>query len=384
MSKTEIRDEAEIPIEPSAGPEITSPSDQTSARQLVIAIGAIVAILVVIAVTFGFLKDDDQNKLLRVIVAIVIGGVGIWALYWAFDRLVTALPDRLATALRPVVFVGPALAMLAFYLVYPAINTVVLSLKDSGSQEWVGFDNYETIFTERPYLIGIRNSIAWVIIVPLVSVAVGLGFATLADKLSRKTENAAKSIIFMPMVISMVGASVVFGLVYYFRAEGFGEQIGLLNAIWTSLGGDPIDWLAQTPWNNLYLMVILIWLQTGFAMVILSAAITGVPEELIEAARIDGANEWQVFWRIVFPTISSTVVVVWTTIVIVVWKVFDIVYVMTGGRDDTQVIAQQMVQEFFTNRNNGVGAALAVLLFIAVTPILVVNVRRFQAQEEQR
>jgi alpha-glucoside transport system permease protein len=347
-------------------------------------LGIIVVTMVVIAFAFGFLKDDDQNKLLRVVIAIVIGGVGIWLLYWAADKLVGALPERASNALRPVVFVGPAMLLLAFYLVYPAINTLVLSFKDSDSEQWVGLDNYETIFTERPYLIGIRNSIAWVAIVPIVAVVVGLAFATLADKLRAKTENVAKSLIFMPMVISMVGASVVFGLVYFFRAEGFGDQIGLLNAIWTSLGGNPVDWLARSPWNNLYLMVILIWLQTGFSMVILSSAIKGVPEELVEAARIDGANEWQVFVRVILPTIASTIVVVWTTVLITVWKVFDIVYVMTGGRDDTQVIAQQMVQEFFTNRNNGVGAALAVLLFVAVTPILVINVRRFQAQEEQR
>lgn len=384
MSDTDLRDDDGPAVGAPIGAEIVPVRAGTNGRQLLVGLGVIVVTMVVIGIAFGFLKDDDQNKLLRVIVAIVIGGIGIWALFWAADKLVGALPERAGTALRPVVFVGPAMLMLAFYLVYPAINTLVLSFQDASSDEWVGFDNYQTIFTERPYLIGIRNSIAWVVIVPIVAVVVGLGFATLADKLRRKTENVAKSIIFMPMVISMVGASVVFGLIYFFRAEGFGDQIGLLNAMWTSLGGDPVDWLASSPWNNLYLMVILIWLQTGFAMVILSSAIKGVPEELLEAARIDGANEWQVFRRIILPTIASTIVVVWTTILITVWKVFDIVYVMTGGRDDTQVIAQQMVQEFFTNRNNGVGAGLAVLLFVAVTPILVVNVRRFQAQEEQR
>jgi alpha-glucoside transport system permease protein len=188
----------------------------------------------------------------------------------------------------------------------------------------------------------------------------------------------------MPMAISFVGASVVFAFVYSFRPEGFGNQIGVLNAIKVGLGGDPGDWLAQQPWNNLFLMVILIWIQTGFAMVILSSAIKGVPLELLEAARIDGASEWKVFWKIVVPTIMSTIVVVWTTVMITTWKVFDIVWVMTGGREDTQIIAQQMVQEFFTNRNNGVGAALAVLLFIAVVPILIVNVKRFRAEEALR
>jgi alpha-glucoside transport system permease protein len=186
------------------------------------------------------------------------------------------------------------------------------------------------------------------------------------------------------MAISFVGASVVWRFVYSFRAEGFGEQIGLINGIITSFGGGATDVLALTPWNNLFLMVILIWLQTGFCMVILSSAIKSVPDELLEAARIDGATEWQAFRRIVLPSISSTVVVVWTTTVITVWKVFDIVYVMTGGRDNTQVVASQMVTEFFDNSNNGIGAALAVVLFIAVVPILVINVKRFRAQEAMR
>jgi alpha-glucoside transport system permease protein len=186
------------------------------------------------------------------------------------------------------------------------------------------------------------------------------------------------------MAISFVGASVVWTFIYRFRPEGFGEQIGLLNAIVVAFGGEPVDWLAVPLWNNLFLMVILVWLQTGFAMVILSSAIKAVPEEILEASRIDGANEWQVFRRIVIPSIASTVVVVWTTILITTWKVFDIVYVMTGGREGTGVVAQQMVTEFFTFNNDGMGAALAVILFIAVVPILVINIRRFREQEATR
>jgi alpha-glucoside transport system permease protein len=186
------------------------------------------------------------------------------------------------------------------------------------------------------------------------------------------------------MAISFVGASVVWTFIYSFRSEGFGNQIGLLNAIWSALGNDPVRWLAVPFWNNLFLMVILVWLQTGFAMVILSSAIKAVPDDLLEAARIDGATEWQVFRKIVVPSIASTIVVVWTTILITTWKVFDIVWVMTGGRDGTSVVAERMVTEFFTNNNNGMGAALAVVLFIAVIPILVVNIKRFQEQEATR
>ncbi len=372
------------PDTPVSGPEPTSGGPLVWLLRLATAL-VIPAVVVVFFFSFGFLKDEDGSKLLQVIVAVVVGIGGVWALYWGMDRLVSLLPGRVGDAARPMVFAGPAIVLLAFYLVYPAVNTTILSFQNARSTEFVGLDNYTRIFTESQYLIAMRNSLIWVLLVPAAAVAIGLGFATLADKLSRRTESFTKSLIFLPMAISFVGASVVWGFVYAYRSEGFGDQIGILNAIWTNVfNGEPQQWLAIQPWNNLFLMVILVWLQTGFSMVILSSAIKSVPDELLEAARIDGASEWQAFWKVVIPTISSTIVVVWTTVLITVWKVFDIVWVMTGGRDGTQVVAQQMVQEFFTNRNNGVGAALAVLLFIAVIPVLVINVRRFRAQEAMR
>jgi alpha-glucoside transport system permease protein len=342
------------------------------------------AVVVLFFFTFTFLKNEDTNKGVQVLVALLVGIIGVWALYWGMDRLTNLMPAVAAHGVRPFVFAGPAMVLLGFYLVYPAVNTTIISFKDNRSTNWIGFDNYVRLFTESPYLISLRNSLIWVLVVPFLAVAIGLGFATMVDKLGRRTESVTKSLIFLPMAISFVGASVVWTFIYSFRPEGFGSQIGVLNGIWSALGGDPVNWLQTRPWNNLLLMVILVWLQTGFSMVILSSAIKGVPEVLLEAARIDGATEWQAFWRVVFPSIASTVVVVWTTVLITVWKVFDIVWVMTGGRDGTQVVAQQMVQEFFTNRNNGMGAALAVLLFVAVVPILVINVRRFRAQEAMR
>lgn len=341
-------------------------------------------VVVLFFFAFGFLKDEDANKLVQVVVAVIVGIGGVWAMYWGMDRTVNLLPKRTAVGVRPFLFVGPAMILLGFYLVWPAINTAILSVRDSDGKAFVGLDNYITIFTKSSYLVAIRNSVLWAVGVPVVAVAIGLGFAVLSDKLSRRTESFAKSLIFLPMAISFVGAAVVWTFVYSFRPEGFGEQIGIMNAIWSALGGDPVNWLAIQPWNSLFLMVILVWLQTGFSMVILSSAIKGVPDELLEAARIDGATEPQAFRRIVLPSIASTVVVVWTTVLITTWKVFDIVWVMTGGRDGTQVVAQQMVQEFFTNNNDGLGAALAVILFIAVAPILVVNIRRFRAQEAIR
>lgn len=334
--------------------------------------------------TFVFLRDANAHKLLVAAVAIVVGVVGVVALYWGMDWAVNRLPERFREGIRPFVFVGPALVILGVYLVYPAINTTILSLKDDDGEAFVGLENFVDIFTNNETLVSMRNSIIWVIIVPFLAVGIGLAFATLADKLGRRSEAISKSVIFMPMAISMVGASIVWRFVYNFRPPGFGEQTGLLNGIWTGLGNDPVAWLQQEPWNNLYLMVILIWLQTGFAMVILSAAIKAVPDDILEAARIDGASEFQVFWRVVFPSIASTIVVVTTTIVITVWKVFDIVFVMTGGDFGTSVVAERMVTEFFTFRNDGRGAALAVMLFIAVIPIMVLNVRRFREQEEIR
>jgi alpha-glucoside transport system permease protein len=341
-------------------------------------------VLLLFFFTFEFLQDPDISKVVQVVVAVIVGVGGVWLLYWAMDRLVSVLPARAGAGVRPFVFAGPALMILAFYLIYPTIDTIVTSVRNARGDEFVGLDNYGRIFTESQYLVSIRNSIIWAIVVPIVCVVVGLAVATLADMLPRKTENAFKSLVFLPMAVSFVGASVVFAFIYSFRVEGFGEQIGLLNAVWTALGGSAVDWMRVPFWNNLFLMVILIWLQTGFAMVILSAAIKGVPDDIVEAARIDGANDWQVFRRITVPTIASTIVVVWTTILITTWKVYDIVAVMTGGNDGTSVVAEKMVREFFTNRNNGIGAALAVVLLIVVMPILVINIKRFREQEAVR
>jgi alpha-glucoside transport system permease protein len=270
------------------------------------------------------------------------------------------------------------------FLLYPTVVTFKLSFQDERGEGFVGLENYIDIFTDSGTLEAIRNSIAWVIVVPALAVSIGLLFAVLSDKLGSKGEAISKSFIFMPMAISFVGASIVWRFIYNFRPEGFGDQIGLLNGIWVGLGQEPVAWLLQEPWNNFYLMVILVWLQVGFAMVILSAGIKSVPDEILEAARIDGANERQVFWRVIIPMISSTLVVVLTTIVITVWKVFDIVFVMTSGEFGTSVVAERMVTEFFTFGNEGAGAALAVVLLVAIIPLMILNVRRFREQEERR
>jgi alpha-glucoside transport system permease protein len=300
------------------------------------------------------------------------------------DRVVNWLTENWREGVRPYVYVGPAVVILAIFLVYPVFDTLLTSFKDRNGQSWVGLDNYRFVFSDPSMLRAIRNTAGWVIVVPVVAVSVGLLFAALADRLTRG-ESLAKSLIFLPMAISFVGAAVTFRLIYSFRPEGFGSNIGLLNGIRSAFGQKPVAWLSESPWNNLLLMVIMIWIQVGFAMVVLSAAIKSIPEEIIEAARIDGANEFQVFWRIVVPSIAPTIVVVSTYMVINSLKVFDIVFVMGNAEaNKTEVIAERMIRWFFVSNNDGRGAAIAVVLFAAVVPVLVWNVRQFREQEKIR
>jgi alpha-glucoside transport system permease protein len=332
-------------------------------------------------ITFDFLRDSEANRVIVVGVAVVVGVGGVFFLYWAMNRAVELLPQRYREGVRPWIFVGPALVLLSVFLVYPVINTILISFKDAQSQSFVGLDNFKFVFTDESMLRSIRNTLGWMIIVPTVAVATGLAYATLADRL-RRGEAVAKSIIFLPMAISFAGASITWRLIYSFRPAGFGSNIGLLNGIMLGLGQNPVDWLSQHPWNNLYLMVIMVWIQTGFAMVVLSAAIKAIPDEIIEAARIDGASEWQVFRRIIVPSILPTIVVVATYMVINSLKVFDIVFVMGNAElNQTEVIAERMIRWFFIGADFGKGAAIAVVLFIVVIPVMVWNVRRFREEE---
>jgi alpha-glucoside transport system permease protein len=378
--------------EPPAAPEPPEAPERPSAGSTlglsimrVISAAAIPIILFVLLwLTFDFLRDADANRFALAGVAIVVGVGGVFLLYWAMNRLVDYLPDSIRGGVRPYVFVGPALVILAVFLVYPVINTIIISFGDRQGQGFVGLDNYEFVFTDESMLRSIRNTAGWIIIVPAVAVSVGLAFATLADRL-RRGEQVAKSLIFMPMAISFVGAAVTWRLIYGFRPEGFGTNIGLLNGIKSGLGLSPTPWLQEKPWNNLLLMVIMIWIQTGFAMVVLSAAIKSIPDEIIEAARIDGASEWQVFRRIIVPSIAPTIAVVTTYMVINAMKVFDIVFVIGNAEtNETEVIAERMIDWFFLSNHDGRGAAIAVILFLAVIPVMVWNVRQFREQEAAR
>ncbi|HJU57390.1 MAG TPA: sugar ABC transporter permease [Actinomycetota bacterium] len=380
-----------VSTEPQTGDASEAPSARgfnavlTWALRLLSAIVVPVGMFYILWWTFDYLRDERANRFIVVGVAIAVGVGGVFALYWAMNRAVDLFPARVREGVRPYVFVGPCLVILAVFLVYPVINTVLISFKDLNSQEWVGLDNFKFVFTDPDMLTAIRNTAGWIILVPLFAVGIGLVYATLADRL-RRGEAVAKSLIFLPMAISFAGASITWQLIYSYRPEGFGSNIGLLNGIMLGLGQEPVKWLELEPWNNLFLMVIMVWMQTGFAMVVLSAAIKAIPDEIIEAARIDGASEFQVFRRIIVPSILPTIVVVTTYMVINAMKVFDIVFVQPASAETngTVVIAERMIRWFFQLNHNGRAAAIAVVLFVAVIPVMAWNIKRFREEEAIR
>lgn len=377
--------------DPTAGAEVLAeapPSAGQGAWLFLLRLAGALAVPVVgffvLRATIDYTRNQDANRGLVVVIAVVVGVGGIFMLFWAMDRAVDLLPARFREGVRPYVFVGPALVILSVFLVYPLINTILISFRDARSESFVGLANYRFVFTDEDMLRAIRNTAGWIVLVPLAAVSIGLAFATLADRL-RRGEAVAKSLIFLPMAISLAGAAIVWRLVYSFRPEGFGTQIGVLNGLMVGLGRNPVPWLQQEPWNNLMLMVIMIWMQTGFAMVVLSSAIKAIPDELVEAARIDGASEMQVFRKIIVPSILPTIVVVTTYMVINAMKVFDIPFVMGSTEAyGTVVIAERMIHWFFLGANNGRGAAIAVILFVAIIPVMIWNIRQLQEQEAIR
>jgi len=343
---------------------------------------------------FLFLRDSQASRAIVALVAIVWGVGGVALLYWVFNNLVERLPDEWTARLQPFVFVGPGIAILSWYLAIPTIRTFWISffnrdgpnrdlslLQQLTSDGFVGLDNYFSVFTERLMVEAFRNNLMWIAFGSTLSVTFGLIIAVLADR--SRFEKAAKSLIFLPMAISFVGASIIWKFIYEFRpAEQ--AQIGLLNAITVSLGNVPrawAQWVDISPWNNLFLIVIVIWLQAGFAMVLFSAALKGIPEDLMEASRVDGANEIQIFFWIMIPYIRGTIITVFTTVVIFTLKIFDVVWVMTGGQFGTHVIATQFYRQSFTNRNSGYGSAIAIVLLIAVIPVMIYNLKQFREQE---
>lgn len=281
--------------------------------------------------------------------------------------------------LKPLFYVGPAVIFLLVYQVYPAIQTIILSFMDKRSEHFVGLTNYKYVFTSQVMLRAFKNNLLWLIVFTAGTVGLGLLFAILADRV--RYESVVKSIIFMPMAVSFVGAGVVWKFIYNYKPPG-ADQIGLLNQIMVIFGFEPKGWLLETPWNNFALILVGLWIWTGYCMVILSAAYKGIPRELHEAGEVDGANGLQLFWHITIPEMRPALTVVITTMLVNVLKIFDIIYVMTNGNFGTEVIANRMFKEMFQFANTGRASAIAVVLFLIIIPIMYVNTRQKLKGEE--
>jgi alpha-glucoside transport system permease protein len=322
--------------------------------------------------------DQVFAKILLAAIALGVGVGGIWLLYLGVGGLVGMLRPVWRDRILPWVFVGPALILLAVYLLYPGVATFIRSLQaDQGGA--LTLANYE-VMTKPDFIEVLRNNVIWLVVATAGSVGLGLVIAGLFDRIRR--EALAKTFIFMPLAISLIGASVIWGFMYAWQPAQQ-PQIGLLNAIIVAFGGQPIPFFTTSPLNIGAEIVIMVWLQTGFAMVVLSAAIKGVSTEIIEAARLDGATERQLFFQVIVPSIRGSIVTVTTTIAIVTLKIFDIVYVTTGGRFHDDVVANRMFHEMFQFFSDGRAAALATLLFVGVLPVMWLNLRNFRRQQRE-
>jgi len=326
-----------------------------------------------------------SSKILIGLLALVVGLGGAFFFFYFVNMFVEGLPGRLSRGVMPYAFLLPGMSLIALMLLYPTIQTINYAFANSDSTAYVGLQNFRDIFGSAEFWQAIFNNALWLIIVPAVTVFFGVIVAVLADRLSATGEKVTKSMIFLPMAISFVGASAIWSLVYAYDPPNE-DPTGALNAVWRLLGGEPQTWLSISTLrlNSILLMVILIWLQVGFAMILLSSAIKGVPEDTLEAARIDGATEFKIFTRVVIPQIMGTIITVFITVVILVLKVFDIVYVLTDGRDKTQVIANLFFTELFRNSQAGQAAAIVVVLLVLILPVLVYQVRHFRKEEAGR
>ncbi|GGS67631.1 hypothetical protein GCM10010156_28250 [Planobispora rosea] len=311
----------------------------------------------------------EQPKLVQLLLGVVAFCAVVALLLLVLDRA----PMRRRARLHAAVLLAPALVLLAIGLVVPAVRTTLLSFMSGDGTAWVGLDNYIWMFTQPEAVTVLRTTLVWVALVPVLVTAVGLLYAVLVDR--TRFESLAKSLVFLPMAISFVGAGIIWKFVYAYRPEG-ADQIGLLNQLVVASGGTPRQWLQEPPFNTLFLVVVMVWIQAGFATVVLSAAIKGIPAEIVEAARLDGASPVQMFLRVTLPSIRPALIVVLVTQSIGTLKLFDIVRTMTGGQFDTSVIANEMYNQAFRYGETGKGAALAVFLFVLVTPIVVYQIRQ--------
>jgi alpha-glucoside transport system permease protein len=332
----------------------------------------------------AYLKGGEAMLSNRLVMAVIVV-VGVPAAMVGYIALVELLvglfPYHTRRRVRPWLWVGPALLLLAFYLVYPTLNTAYLSFLNADSTKGVGIENYRYVFTNHDMLDSLKNNVLWLILLTGLTVTFGLLFAVLFDRVQYET--VAKALVFLPMAISFVAAGIIWKLMYDYQPP-VKPQTGTLNAIATALGGQPVPWLVDRATNNPALIWVGVWVWTGFALVILSAGLKGLPQEIIEAARVDGANEWQILFRVTIPMMSSTIAVVATTMVIYALKAFDIVYVMTNGNFGTDVIANRMYKEMFNYNQFGRASAIAVVLLLAIVPVMLININRFRQQEAIR
>jgi alpha-glucoside transport system permease protein len=315
---------------------------------------------------------------------VVVGVPGVLVGYiWATEQVLRIFPERQKPRLRPWLWLAPALAFLALFLVYPMIGTILHSFQDNSGKNFVGLDNFLWFIGSADALTSLKNNLLWLVFLTLFVVGFGLLVAVLVDKV--RYESFAKSVIFVPLAISMVAAGVIWLYMYQWKPPG-AEQTGTLNAVIGIPGISPVPWLQVQNFsvNTFMLIIVMAWMWTGFAMVIISAALKGINPELMEAARMDGATEWQVFRGIVFPLLVPTLVVVSTTMIITALKAFDVVFTMTGGTLNTNVIANQMYSEMFNFNQYGRASAIAVVLLLAIIPIMFFNIGRFRAQESVR
>jgi alpha-glucoside transport system permease protein len=316
---------------------------------------------------------------------VVVFGVPAATVLYAFliEKFLGILPTSASRRLRPWFWMLPALVLLTFFLVYPTINTIILSFRNATGTSFVGLENFIYSFTNPVMLSAFRNNLLWLIVFPVITLAIALAIAILADRVWY--ENIVKAVVFIPMAISFVAAGVIWKLMYDYQPP-VRPQTGTVNAFLVNFfpNFDPVAWLINFPINNIALIFIGIWMYTGFATVILSAGLKSIPIELLEAARIDGANEMSIFRHITLPLLASTIAVVATTMIISVLKIFDIIYIMTNGNFDTEVIANRMYKELFTFQHIGRASAIATILLLLTVPIMLANIRRFRSQEELR
>ncbi len=324
-------------------------------------------------------------KIVNAVIAIIGGIGGAVIIFWILNKLAESLKGRWEDRVKPWMFAGPAILAIAVYLIYPAVVTIQYSFANEDSTAYVGAKNYTDLITDKTFLSVITNNLLWIVIVPALTVALGLGVAVLADRLRPQGEKTTKTFIFLPMAISMVGAATIWRTIYDYQPEG-APQTGLLNAILGFFKRGPVFWYGESTlhFNSLLLMIILIWTMVGYSMVLLSSAIKSVPEDTVEAGRIDGAGERRIFFNIIVPQIWPTVITVFITVLIGVMKVFDVVYVTTNGAYNTDVIGRLFYDELYTQGNNGYASAIVVILLIAIVPVLIYQVRHFRQEEAAR